>query len=46
MMEESNPITSSKWKPTTTFAAEMGLTDKGTLNPDIVQEVERKGSMV
>lgn len=46
MMEESTPITSVKWKPTTTFAAEMGLTDKGTLNPDIVAEVERKGSIV
>jgi len=46
MMEESTPITSAKWKPTTTFASEMGLTDKGTLNPDIVAEVERKGSIV
>jgi MFS transporter, SP family, sugar:H+ symporter len=46
MMEESTPLTSAKWKPTTTFAAEMGLTDKGTLNPEIVQNVERKGSVV
>jgi SP family sugar:H+ symporter-like MFS transporter len=46
MMEESNPRTSAKWKPTTTFASEMGLTDKGTLNPDIIQDVERKGSVV
>jgi len=45
-MEESTPITSPKWKATTTFAAEMGLTDKGTLNPDIVADVERKGSIV
>jgi hypothetical protein len=46
MMEETNPRTSRGWKPSTTFAAEMGLTDKGTLNPEIVQGVERKGSVV
>ncbi|RJE26338.1 transporter [Aspergillus sclerotialis] len=28
MMEETTPRTSSKWKPHTTFAAEMGLTEK------------------
>lgn len=28
MMEETTPRTSSKWKPHTSFAAEMGLTDK------------------
>lgn len=46
MMEETTPRTSKAWKPTTTFASEMGLTDKGTLNPEVVQEVERKGSVV
>ena len=46
MMEESNPRTSTKWKPTTTFAAEMGLTEKGTLAPEILEDVERKGSIV
>jgi len=46
MMEETTPRTSKGWKPTTTFAAEMGLTDKGTLNPEIVEDVERKGSVV
>ena len=46
MMEETTPLTSSKWKPHTTFAAEMGLTDKGTLAPEIVEDVERKGSVV
>ena len=45
MMEETTPRTSAGWKPTTTFAAEMGLTDKGTLNPEIVEDVERKGSV-
>jgi len=29
MMEETTPITSSRWVPHSTFAAEMGLTDKG-----------------
>lgn len=28
MMEETTPRTSSKWKPHSTFAAEMGYTDK------------------
>jgi MFS transporter, SP family, sugar:H+ symporter len=46
MMEECTPRTSAAWKPSTTFAAEMGLTDKGTLNPEIVEDVERKGSVV
>ncbi|MCJ1476512.1 hypothetical protein MMC13_005178 [Lambiella insularis] len=46
MLEETSPRTSSKWVPHTTFAAEMGLTDKGTLAPEVVQEVERKGSAV
>ncbi|KAL1984924.1 hypothetical protein VTN96DRAFT_8583 [Rasamsonia emersonii] len=31
MMEEATPITSAKWKPHSTFAAEMGLTDKTTV---------------
>ncbi len=29
MMEETTPRTSSKWKPTTTFAETMGIGDKG-----------------
>jgi len=44
MMEETTPRTSAQWKPTTTFAQEMGLTDKGVLDPAIVEDVERKGS--
>lgn len=46
MLEETNPRTSSKWVPHTTFAAQMGLTDKGTLASEIVEDVERKGSAV
>jgi hypothetical protein len=44
MMEETTPRTSAKWKPTTTFAAEMGL--KGEkLDANITEDVERKGSI-
>ena len=46
MMDETTPRTSARWKPTTTFAAEMGLTEKGTLAPEIIEDVERKGSVV
>ena len=46
MFEESTPRTSSKWVPTTTFAAEMGLTDKGELRQEVIADVERKGSAV
>lgn len=46
MLEETTPRTSAKWKPTSTFAADMGLTKDGTLAPEIVQDVERKGSVV
>ena len=46
MLEETNPRNSAKWVPHSTFAAEMGLTDKGTLAAEIVEDVERKGSVV
>jgi SP family sugar:H+ symporter-like MFS transporter len=46
MMEETTPRTSAKWRPTTTFASEMGLTEKGTLAPEIVEDVVRQGSVV
>lgn len=46
MLEETNARTSAKWVPHTTFAAEMGLTEKGTLAKEIVEDVERKGSVV
>ncbi|EXJ70837.1 uncharacterized protein A1O5_05828 [Cladophialophora psammophila CBS 110553] len=44
MMEESTPRTSSKWKPTKTFAEQMG-NEGGILNKEIVADVERKGSV-
>jgi SP family sugar:H+ symporter-like MFS transporter len=46
MMEETTPRTSAKWRPHTTFASEMGLTEKGTLKPEIVEDVIRSGSVV
>lgn len=45
MLEETNPRTSAAWKPHTTFAADLGLTEKGTLAEEIVHDVERKGSV-
>lgn len=46
MLEETTARTSSRWVPHSTFAAEMGMTDKGTLAPEIIEDVERKGSVV
>jgi SP family sugar:H+ symporter-like MFS transporter len=46
MLEETTPRTSAGWRPTTTYAAEMGRDEKGELNPEIVQDVERRGSAV
>jgi len=46
MLEETTARNSSKWVPHSTFASEMGLTDKGMLAPEIVDNVERKGSVV
>jgi len=45
MMEESTPRTSSKWKPNKTFAEAMGKTVDGKLDAQLVQDVERKGSI-
>jgi SP family sugar:H+ symporter-like MFS transporter len=44
MLEETNARNSSKWAPTTTFASDMGINEKGVLNPEIVEDVGRKGS--
>ena len=44
MMEESTPRKSPSWKPTKTFAEQMG-NEGGILNKDIVADVERKGSV-
>jgi len=45
LMEETTPRLSSKWKPTKTYAGELGVTEKGMLAPEIVQDVERRGSV-
>jgi MFS transporter, SP family, sugar:H+ symporter len=42
MMEESTPISSTSWRATTTFAAEMGLTEKGTVAPIAVHEENKE----
>ncbi|KAL8638311.1 MAG: hypothetical protein Q9228_004529 [Teloschistes exilis] len=36
MLEETTPRNSSKWRAHTTFASEMGMTEKGGLAPEIV----------
>lgn len=46
MMEEVNPRNSAAWRPTETFAAKVGITEKGTLKADVVEDVARSGSMV
>merc|ERR1712072_1194683 len=44
MMEETPPRTSAKWRPTTTYASEMGM--KGEkLEANVTEDVERKGSI-
>ncbi|KAK0351925.1 hypothetical protein LTR91_007040 [Friedmanniomyces endolithicus] len=44
MMEETSPRTSAKWRPTTTFAQDMGMKEGGKLDMN-VEDVERKGSI-
>jgi MFS transporter, SP family, sugar:H+ symporter len=46
MMEESSPRTSAKWRATTTYASELGLTEKGTLNKEVIEDAERRGSKI
>ncbi|KAK3074629.1 hypothetical protein LTR53_002774 [Teratosphaeriaceae sp. CCFEE 6253] len=43
MMEETTPRTSAKWRPTTTFAQDMGMKE-GKLDIN-TEDVERKGSI-
>jgi hypothetical protein len=39
MMEETNPRTSAKWKPHSTFTAEIGLVDeKMAVGPTVTQQ--------
>jgi len=45
MMEETTPRTSAKWRPTTTFASEMGIKEGEKLDVEITHDVERKGSV-
>ncbi|KAF2764348.1 MFS transporter [Teratosphaeria nubilosa] len=45
MMEETTPRTSAKWRPSTTFASEMGLKEGGKLDASLTEDVERKGSI-
>jgi hypothetical protein len=40
MFEEVTPRQSGKWRPTTTYASEMGVNEKGELNTEIIQDVE------
>ncbi|GAB7360501.1 hypothetical protein MBLNU230_g8452t1 [Neophaeotheca triangularis] len=46
MLEETNPRNSAKWRPHTTFAAQMGMTTEGKLGTERVEEVdvERRAS--
>ena len=46
MLEQTTPRQSSKWVPTSTFAGEMGVNEKGGLNADIIEDVQRRGSAV
>ena len=45
MMEETTPRTSAKWRPTTTFASEMGIKEGQKLDTEVTADVERKGSI-
>lgn len=45
MMEETTPRTSAKWRPHTTFAAEVSGKEGGRLDAELVADVERKGSI-
>ncbi|MCJ1400280.1 hypothetical protein MMC11_003484 [Xylographa trunciseda] len=40
LLEETNARTSSKWVPHSTFASEMGLTDKAALVPEVLENPE------
>jgi sugar porter (SP) family MFS transporter len=48
MLEESTPRTSAKWRPTGTYAHELGMTGEtggNKMNAELVNDVERKGSV-
>jgi len=46
MFEETNPRNSSKWRPSTTYAAEVGVTKDGHLSEKAIEEVIHDGSPV
>ncbi|KAH7885846.1 MFS transporter [Phlebopus sp. FC_14] len=46
MLEETTPRTSAKWKPHSTYAADMGLTEDGYLKDKVIEEVEHGASKV
>ncbi|WPH00676.1 Hypothetical protein R9X50_00350600 [Acrodontium crateriforme] len=39
MLEETTPLKSGRWKPSTTFASEMGLTEKGATFEEVEQRL-------
>ena len=45
MLEETTPRTSSKWVPHSTFASQVGMDEKGALQVDVVEQVQRRGSV-
>ena len=45
MLEETTPRQSAKWKPTTTFAGEMGVNEKGELKSQVIEDVQRRASV-
>lgn len=44
MLEETTPRTSAAWRPTTTFASEMGMTEKGELSQAVIKDIENHGT--
>jgi hypothetical protein len=40
MMEETTPRTSAKWKPTTTFAGEMGMADDKNVSESQIERTD------
>lgn len=45
MFEETNPRNSAKWVPHSTFAADMGLADKGSEGAEVVEHGELKSAV-
>ena len=46
MMEETTPRTSAKWRPTVTFAQEMGMSKDGHLSEKVMEDVANEGTAV